>query len=66
MSILKRTAFTELVAAITDEESGEVEIALAGFESKYNLYFSTREVAIADLRAVADWLEGQENSTGVE
>lgn len=57
MAILKWTSFQEIVAAITDQPNGEVEIALAGFESKYRLAISTREVAIADLRAAADWQE---------
>jgi hypothetical protein len=60
MAILKWASFQEIVAAITDQPNGEVEIALAGFESKYSIYFSTRSVAIADLRAAADWLEGED------
>lgn len=55
--ILSNTAFNEISVAITDEENSEVEIGLAGFESKYRIYFSTRKVAIEDLRAAADWLE---------
>lgn len=60
MSILRWTALGELVVAITDQEHGEVEIALAGFESKYRLEISTREVAIKELRDAADWLEKAE------
>ncbi len=57
MAILKWTSFKEIVAAITDQPHGEVEIALAGYESKGKVVISTKEVAIADLRAAADWLE---------
>lgn len=59
MTILKWTSFHEIVAAITDQEGGEVEIALAGFEAEHLIPISTREVAIADLRAAADWLESE-------
>jgi hypothetical protein len=59
MAILKWTSFHEISVALTDEEMSEVEIGLSGFESKYMIYFSTREVAIKDLRAAADWLEGE-------
>jgi hypothetical protein len=62
MSILKWTTFKEIVAAITDQPGGEVEIALAGYESKYRLAIPTREVAIADLRAAADWLESEDEN----
>ena len=62
MAILKWTCFEEIVAAITDQPDGEVEIALAGFESKYRLAISTREIAIADLRATADWLESEDEN----
>jgi hypothetical protein len=60
MAILKWTSFKEIVAAITDQPGCEVEIALAGYESEYRLVISTREVAIADLRAAADWLESED------
>jgi hypothetical protein len=59
MSILRWTAIGELAVAITDDPHGEVEIALAGFESKYHLAISTREEAVKQLRAAADWVEGQ-------
>jgi hypothetical protein len=62
MATLKWTSFKEIVAAITDEPGGEVEIALAGFESKYMVPISTREVAIKDLRAAADWFEGEKDT----
>jgi hypothetical protein len=56
----KAGTFTNAVSvALTDEEMSEVEIGLSGFESKYMVYFSTREVAIKDLRDAADWLEGE-------
>ena len=54
MAILRSTSFHEISAAITDEELNEVQIGLTG------IYFSTREVAIADLRAAAGWLESGE------
>jgi len=57
MAILANTAFSELTAAITDEPGGEVELALAGLEYKYSVYISTVGAAIAELRAIADWLE---------
>lgn len=60
MSVIKNTVFGELIVAITDEEGGEVEIALAGFEYKYSVYISTRAEAIKSLREIADWLERQE------
>jgi hypothetical protein len=59
MAMLRNTAFNEISVAITDKEMGEVEIGLTGFESEYLIYFSTREVAIRDLRDAADWLEGE-------
>jgi hypothetical protein len=55
--ILSNTVFNEISVAVTDEESSEVEVGLAGFESKYLIYFSTIAIAIEDLRAAADWLE---------
>jgi hypothetical protein len=58
VAILKWTSFYEISVALTDEEMSEVQIGLSGFESKYSIYFSSREVAIKDLRAAADWLEG--------
>jgi L-arabinose isomerase len=57
MSILKWTAIGELAVAITSEEGAEVEIALAGFESEYHLAISTKEEAVKQLRAAADWIE---------
>ena len=57
MAILSNTAFNEISAAITDQHFREVEIGLTGFESEYLICFSTKDIAIADLRAAADWLE---------
>jgi hypothetical protein len=65
MAILKLTSFHEISVALTDEEMSEVELGLTGFESKYSIYFSTREVAIADLRAAADWLESERDPESV-
>jgi hypothetical protein len=66
VAILKWTSFQEISVALTDEEMSEVEIGLSGFESKYMVYFSTREVAIKDLRDAADWLEGEKQETEAE
>jgi hypothetical protein len=60
MAVLDWTSFGEITVAITDEEHSEVRVALAGSESQHMLEISTREVAIRDLRAAADWLEGGE------
>jgi hypothetical protein len=62
VAILKWTSFYEISVALTDEEMSEVQIGLSGFESKYSIYFSSREVAIKDLRAAADWLEGEKEA----
>jgi hypothetical protein len=62
MAILKWTSFHEISVALTDEEMSEVQISLSGFESKYSIYFSSHEVAIKDLRAAADWLEGEKEN----
>jgi hypothetical protein len=61
-AILKWTSFHEISVALTDEEMSEVKVGLSGFESKYAIYFSTREVAIKDLRDAADWLEGEKDT----
>lgn len=60
MAVIKTTVFGELIVAITDEEGGEVEIALAGFEEEHSIYISTRARAIKSLREIANWLEKQE------
>jgi hypothetical protein len=57
--ILSNTVLNEISVALTDEELSEVQIGLAGFESKYLIYFSTIEVAIQDLRSAVEWLEKQ-------
>jgi hypothetical protein len=63
MAILKWTTFgREIVVAITDDPGHEVRIGLAGSESKNMVPISTREVAIKDLRAAADWLEGEKEA----
>jgi hypothetical protein len=63
MPILKWTTFgREIAVGLTDEPGGEVRIALAGSESKNMVPISTREVAIKDLRAAADWLEGEKEA----
>ena len=60
MAVLRWTSFDEIAVAITDEEQGEVQIALAGFESDCTLAISTKERAVKELRAAADWLAGGE------
>jgi hypothetical protein len=64
--VLCNTVFNEISVALTDEEMSEVQMGLAGFESKYLIYFSTIEIAIQDLRSAVEWLEKQKAEVQID